>query len=427
MGNQSGISSIGRASDFQSECHQFESDMPLQIHATIRAITLTAHSMQTLLQYAQTDRQREIIEAIIEHGSQRKACKALGVHKGTITSALDKVKRHAAQKGHSPEHDMVHTVPDGYKVKGVSTLYSDGVVKAQWVKSDIDRERQLEIMREAIEALCADIKPVASSQFANHVQGDLMTVYPIGDAHIGMRAWHEECGEDWDMEIAERVFNGVFGRLIAAAPASSEAVIINLGDWLHADNLDGVTERSGHSLDMDGRYPKMISVAMRILRHIIHAALRKHQTVRVINAIGNHDDTGAMWLSVALRNIYENEPRVIIDKSPTPFHYVRFGKVLIGAHHGHTCKADKLPLVMATDRAKDWGDTEFRYWHTGHIHHDTLKEYPGVKVESFRTLAGKDAYATWNGYRSGQDSKAIVYHREFGEVERHTVNIAMVK
>lgn len=82
---------------------------------------------------------------------------------------------------------------------------------------------------------------------------------------------------------------------------------------------------------------------------------------------------------------------------------------------------------MATDRAKDWGETEFRYLHTGHIHHDTMKEYPGVKVESFRTLAAKDAYATWNGYRSGQDSKAIVYHRDFGEVERHTVNIAMVK
>ena len=81
---------------------------------------------------------------------------------------------------------------------------------------------------------------------------------------------------------------------------------------------------------------------------------------------------------------------------------------------------------MATDRAKDWGETEYRYWATGHIHHDTLKEYPGVKVESFRTIAAKDAYATWNGYRSGQDSKAIVYHKDFGEVERHTVNLRMV-
>jgi hypothetical protein len=133
-----------------------------------------------------------------------------------------------------------------------------------------------------------------------------------------------------------------------------------------------------------------------------------------------------MFLSVALANIYENEPRVIIDISPAPFHYVRFGKVLIGAHHGHTCKADRLPGVMAADRARDWGETEYRYWMTGHIHHDTLKEYPGVKVESFRTLAAKDAYAAWGGYRSGQDSKCIVMHKEYGEVERHTVNIREV-
>ncbi|MFM7009520.1 MAG: oxidoreductase, partial [Betaproteobacteria bacterium] len=83
--------------------------------------------------------------------------------------------------------------------------------------------------------------------------------------------------------------------------------------------------------------------------------------------------------------------------------------------------------IMATDQAKEWGETEYRYWYTGHIHHDTLKEYAGCKVESFRTIAGKDAYATWNGYRSGQDSKCIVLDRHHGEVERHTVNIGMVR
>lgn len=383
--------------------------------------------MQELIKYCQTDRQREVMQAIVEHGGQRKAAKALGVAKSTVDRAVDSVRRHAARAGHSPDHDMTHAVPDGYLVKGVSTYYNkDGKPAGQWVKSSIDSDRQLEIMREAVEALCADIKPIDPEEFCGFNLEEIMTVYPLGDAHIGMRAWHEECGEDWDMSIAEDKFGKVFDRLVNSSPSSYEAVIINLGDWLHSDNIAGVTERSGHHLDMDGRYPKMISVAMRVLRQMIHAAMQKHFQVRVINAIGNHDDTGAMWLSVALSHIYENEPRVIIDSSPTPFHYVRFGKVLIGAHHGHTCKADKLPLVMATDRAKDWGETEYRFWHTGHIHHDTLKEYPGVKVESFRTLAAKDAYATWNGYRSGQDSKAIVYHKDFGEIERHTVNLRMV-
>lgn len=388
--------------------------------------------MQQLIKYCKTDSQRKHIQAIIDNGSQRRACAALGIARGAMYDTIKRVKAYAAKAGYSPEHDMTHTVPDGFMVKGVSTLYKqDGTVAQQWVKSSSDGARQFELMREAIKALCEDVErihprlPVEYSGI--DVSDDLMAVYPLGDPHIGLLSWGEECGQDWDLKIAEQNFIGVFDRLVKTAPSCKQAVIINLGDFLHADNMAGVTERSGHSLDLDGRYAKMVSVAMKIIRRMIESALDHHETVRVINCVGNHDDTGALFLSIALANIYENEPRVIIDSSPTPFHYVKFGKVLIGAHHGHSCKADKLPLVMATDKAKEWGGTEFRYFHTGHIHHDTLKEYPGVKVESFRTLAAKDAYATWNGYRSGQDSKAIVYHREFGEVERHTVNLSMVK
>jgi len=88
---------------------------------------------------------------------------------------------------------------------------------------------------------------------------------------------------------------------------------------------------------------------------------------------------------------------------------------------------DKLPAVMAADRPQDWGQTEFRYWLTGHIHHDSKIEAPGCMVESFRTLAAKDAYASYGGWRSGRDTKVIVYHKDFGEVERHTIALAQMQ
>lgn len=387
--------------------------------------------MQQLIKYCKTDSQRKHIQAIIDHGSQRKAAVAIGIARNAMYDTIKRVKAYATESGYSPEHNLNYPLAPNEIFKGRSIQTKDANGDLVWIKTSVDRQRQLELMQEAINALCEDVErihprlPVEYSGI--DVSDDLMAVYPLGDPHIGLLSWGEECGQDWDLKIAEQNFIGVFDRLVKTAPSCKQAVIINLGDFLHADNMAGVTERSGHSLDLDGRYAKMVSVAMKIIRRMIESALDHHETVRVINCVGNHDDTGALFLSIALANIYENEPRVIIDSSPTPFHYVKFGKVLIGAHHGHSCKADKLPLVMATDKAKEWGETEFRYFHTGHIHHDTLKEYPGVKVESFRTLAAKDAYATWNGYRSGQDSKAIVYHREFGEVERHTVNLSMVK
>jgi hypothetical protein len=81
---------------------------------------------------------------------------------------------------------------------------------------------------------------------------------------------------------------------------------------------------------------------------------------------------------------------------------------------------------MATDRREDWGKTRYRYWWTGHVHHDQVKDIQGVKCESFRVLPPADAWADGAGYRSMRDIKAIVFHKEYGEVARHTVNPEML-
>jgi hypothetical protein len=382
---------------------------------------------EKLKQYA-TPRQIEILEAIEREGSQRGAAKVLGIARGTIFNTLKSVKKRAAKSGHSPEHDMTRTVPDGFLVKGVSTMYAkDGTIAAQWVKSAIDRERQEAIMREAFEAMAETLPRVVPRPVQEEgYDTSLMACYPIGDAHIGMYSWGEETGEDWDLKIAERLHCTAMAHLVDSAPRTEEAVIINLGDWFHADNMEGVTTRSGHHLDTDSRYAKMASVGIKIMRQCIESALQKHKRVRVINATGNHDDTTSLMLSICLANVYENEPRVHIETSPSAFHYFRHGKVLVGVHHGHSTKAERLPGVMATDRAKDWGETEYRYWWTGHVHHQSLKDYAGVTVESFRVLAAKDAYAHWGGYRAPRDMKCIVLHSQYGEVARSTVNPAMV-
>lgn len=334
-----------------------------------------------------------------------------------------------AKQGHAPEHGMTHTVPPGFMVKGVSTLHrADGSVAAQWVKSKIDPEQQAAILEAAREAFTADLPQVeARRPDGQQWLRRLMACYPIGDAHIGMRAWREECGEDWDLAIAERVQVGAMKALVEGAPPAAKATIVNLGDWYHFDSMEPVTSRSGHVLDADGRYAKMVAVGIKVMRQCIESALAKHKSVHVINVIGNHDDTGALWLSAALAHIYEREPRVTIDTSPAPFTYFRHGRTLVGCHHGNTCKPDKLPGVMAADRPEDWGATTFRYWWLGHVHHQSVREYPGVSVETFGTLAAKDAYATAGGWRAARNMKCIVLHDEHGEVARHTVNPAMLR
>lgn len=382
---------------------------------------------ETLRPYA-TARQWEILKAVDEHGTAEAAARHLKLSRGTITNTQKAVRDKAARQGYSPQHDMRRCVPDGFHLKGTSTLYdAEGNERLQWVKTSIDHDRQMELFREAIAALTESLpreKPVLAPQVtADH----LMACYPVGDHHFGMLAWGEEAGEDYDLQIGERLLTGAIDHLIKVAPPCSEAAIVLLGDFLHYDSFKAVTPTSNHLLDADSRFPKMVRAAIRAVRYMIRAALERHGRVRVIVEIGNHDLSSSVFLMEALYNIYEDEPRVIIDRSPGHFHYFRFGKNLVGTHHGHGVKLDKLPLIMATDRAKDWGETEYRYWWTGHVHHDRVMDFNGCRAESMRILPPADAYAANAGYRSGRDMKAIILHKDYGEVARHIVNPAMLE
>ncbi len=113
--------------------------------------------MRDLLPWA-TETEKRYIDAVEKHGSARSAARALGLNHDAVSSSLRALARRAARAGHSPAHDMTHTVPDGYSVKGVSTLYTPKGVAAQWVKSSIDHERQAAMMREAIGLLSEQVR-----------------------------------------------------------------------------------------------------------------------------------------------------------------------------------------------------------------------------------------------------------------------------
>lgn len=380
-----------------------------------------------LLEYA-TPRQRELLLAWREHGGLRAAAKALDVNKRLIQNARDRVMAKAAMRGYSPDHDMTRTVPDGYVVKGVSTYYNkDGKPTGQWVKSSLNEQRKYEIMRDAVMALAEDVRGLAPLSIApQSAETDLLAVYPMGDPHFGLYSYAEETGDNFDLQIAESMAWGAVDRLVASSPAARTALFVNLGDAFHADDSSNQTPSSGHALDVDTRFAKVAQVALKAMVHCVRRLLEKHERVIVWNMAGNHDPHSSLWLAIAMDAFFSNEPRVEVDLSPSLYKFYRFGKVLIGAHHGHGAKPNDLPLLMAADRPEDWGTTEFRHWLCGHIHHWTAKEHPGVVVETFRTLAGKDAWHAGKGYRSRRDMNCIVYHADFGEVQRIKCDVAMM-
>jgi len=377
-----------------------------------------------LISFCATERQKEIIASVIRNGSTKKTSNELGVNQRYIQRTIKIVKDRAALKGYSPSHDMTKTCPDPFLVKGTSTLYDkDGNVAAQWVKTTIDEEKLQSYLEGIVEASLAQVKPVKIGKcISKDNDPDTLTVYPIADLHIGMLAWAKETNNDYDLEIAERVLKKVLTKLIERSPSSKQALICQLGDWIHIDNLKNETARSGNVLDADSRYAKIYMIAMKLIRFVIESAATKHKDVYVINCLGNHDDMGAITMNVALSTIYEKSKRIHIVNNPAPRQYFRFGNNLVGATHGYDCSGKDLPIVMATEKKQDWGDTKYHYWYTGHIHQDKLIEVGDCKVESFRTVSGKDAWTNAKGFLSGQDLKAIVLHKDFGEIERYTIS-----
>jgi hypothetical protein len=87
-------------------------------------------------------------------------------------------------------------------------------------------------------------------------------------------------------------------------------------------------------------------------------------------------------------------------------------------------KPERMAMVLATDRAKDWGETEYRHMFFGHVHHERAIEVGTVRIESFSTPAAKDAWTAAGGYRSGRAMSAITFHKDRGEIGRHRVNIS---
>jgi hypothetical protein len=377
--------------------------------------------LESLRQFCTTERQSELLQALIDEGSERKAAAALGVTKNRISQTVRTLRDRAAKAGVGP-HYLADPIPPGYKVKGTSTYYGpDGIPRGQWVKTREDAQAQLEAMQEAVQALCEDVPRLAPVKPPAHSLSTLLNVYTMTDCHIGMMAWRAEGGEDWDLKIAERTLSGCFDAMVRQAPAAQTCVIAQLGDWLHYDSLESITPTGKNLLDSDGRFAKMVEVSVRVLRGLVSAALEKHENVILLCAEGNHDLASSVWLRTMFAALYEKESRVHVIRSECPYYAYQHGETMLVWHHGHLKKPDALPLLAATQFPVIWGNTRKRYGHLGDKHHLDEKEHSGMIVRQHPTLAARDAYASRHGWHALRAATGITYHNVHGEVARNTV------
>jgi len=389
------------------------------------------------------------LAAYQEHGSYRKAAKALGLGKETLRESLMRaaeqgklgtdpvlpgfaIKSVASKQGdawvkQTREHGAVFDLLPGHQIKGVSALVDpEGRVITQWVKTNQQASDAMAAIRVVVDELKKDLPRISIMPAPASVEADLLNQFVVTDSHFGMLAWREETGADYDLRIAEQQLLDWFSAAIAGAPQAHTAVLAQLGDLMHHDAHESVTPAHKHVLDADSRLQKVIRVVIRTIRRIIDMLLQKHQHVHVVMASGNHDPASSAWLREMLAVMYEDEPRITVDNSPSLYYAFEWGKTALFYHHGHKRGMANVDATLVGMFRELFGRSDYAFAHIGHFHSDEGKKSSLMYVERHETLAAPDAYAAGGGYLSGRSAKRITYSKWHGEVDRSTMRPEMV-
>jgi hypothetical protein len=382
-----------------------------------------------LLEYAPTERMREILQAVLDTGSKTAAAKKLNCDRQHIKRAVKRVEEIAGKHGYSPQHKVNHPLPHHLMLKGTSVLVDErsGETVMQWYKSGLDQGALHQLMVAAANAITETLPPEPVVQPPRQTLSDLLSVYVLTDYHLGMLAWGVEAGDDWDVQIAEQAIYDWAQKALTLVPRSQRAVLAQLGDFLHYDTLDSLTPTNRHSLDADSRYPKMVEVTVRALRRVVRLLLSHHEEVVILMAEGNHDPVSSVWLRELFTALYENEPRVTVEKSPLPYYCVEHGLTSVFFHHGHIRKPKEISEIFAAEFRDVLGRTQFSYAHMGHHHHTQVHETRLMVVEQHQTLAARDAHGARGGWHSQRAAQVVTYSRQHGEISRIRVPFSMIR
>ena len=368
------------------------------------------------------DEMLEALRLVSEYGSISEAARRIGMSRETLQSRVNKARAEAANGNLSA--DLSDMVADGFSLKGYSHYTKTSAGEPIWLKT-VKAERDY---WEGVTSAIASLKPVDRIPKAPSLpDSDIVPWLQIGDGHIGMQSWEDETHANYDLDIAKREYMACNSDLIAQAPKSDRMVINDLGDGTHYENYKAITEASGHAVDYDTRFPKMISAYIDIIQHTVERALERATTVDCIFNQGNHSRTNDIWIAELVQRLYGKTGRVNVLNNRNTYIAYRMGKTLVGVQHGDKVKPEKFRDVMSSDFAADWGETEFRYLDGGHVHHSQRKELAGCIFESWNNLAPRDKYAHDGGWRSKQAMSVVLRSRTYGEVGRMTMPIERVR
>jgi hypothetical protein len=280
---------------------------------------------------------------------------------------------------------------------------------------------------EALDALFAKKELLAPKSFNRppYKPGKVMVLFSLADVHFGKLAWGRETGQDYDLKIAEAVFeNAVEDLLMEVKDRDIDCIYTMFGnDFFHSDNDKNETT-NGTRVDSDGRQAKVIEVGMRAQIRAIDR-WRNVAPVKIWGIGGNHDKANAHWGAREIRAWFRNDPGVEIDIEPRERKYLTYGNTMFGFTHGENisdAKIKELPGLFTTEGPRAMVASTTRCeWILAHRHREQeftqrgTDSHMGCTMRWMLSLSATDA---WHNQKlfigNTRAAEVLVYNKEQG-------------
>jgi len=294
------------------------------------------------------------------------------------------------------------------KQDGIQELYSSKiVVKPKEQTIDYDR------INEWFNKLDRTYSLPALKTSDGYLNGNKCLLIDIADLHLNLQATMFSTGNEYNCEIAEKLFFYVIEDILSRVEKYNFNKIIFCigGDMLNGDSISGSTTK-GTPQDSDLLYfdatEKLYAMTIKAID-----ILKQKAPVDVIYISGNHDQLSSYKLAKFIEAWYRNDKNVIVDYSPLPRKYIKFGRTLFAFAHDGNIKT--LPRLIADEAREYWSDIDTTEVFLQHLHTEqVLTEEYNMRIQRLPTISAKSDWTVNKGFGSKRQCKTFIFDIEDG-------------
>lgn len=257
-------------------------------------------------------------------------------------------------------------------------------------------------------------------------------VVNIYDIHLDKRdVRNPNAGNEGTKTLVKELEEGFADLLSSVLVNQPDTFILPVGNDLFTTNGFLQATKKGTPQDPSVTHEVIFKEGLSLVRNFIDI-LSNFGTVYVPIIYGNHSADAEFYLGVCLETLYWNNENVIINNSKRARKYIQYEGNLFGFGHGDLEKKniDKLPLIMATENPQLWGDTKYRTFFLGDVHHREefkffrTKDNPGCTVQFLRSTSITDSWHEDNMFVGVPRSmEATIFNKDKGQIANYSINL----